>query len=114
VLLFALAVYVVAAAGWSLPTRAGASFSGPGLFISIAAIPVMWVLSRRKLRIVDALGSRALRTDAVIANLRVVLACCRYGAASAAHACRMVGRLRGFADNSVAASQRGLGSFKRG
>jgi divalent metal cation (Fe/Co/Zn/Cd) transporter len=65
VLLFALAVCVVAAAGWSLPTRAGASFSGPGLFISIAAIPVMWVLSRRKLRIVDALGSRALRTDAV-------------------------------------------------
>jgi divalent metal cation (Fe/Co/Zn/Cd) transporter len=28
-------------------------------------MPVMWVLSRRKLRIADALGSRALRTDAV-------------------------------------------------
>jgi divalent metal cation (Fe/Co/Zn/Cd) transporter len=27
-------------------------------------MPVMWVLSRRKLRIADALGSRALRTDA--------------------------------------------------
>jgi divalent metal cation (Fe/Co/Zn/Cd) transporter len=36
-----------------------------GLLISVAAIPVMWVLSRRKLRIADALGSRALRTDAV-------------------------------------------------
>ena len=64
-LLFALAAYVVATAGWSLLTRQGASFSWPGLFISIAAIPVMWVLSRRKLRIADELGSRALRTDAV-------------------------------------------------
>ena len=64
-LLFALAAYVVAAAGWSLLTRQEASFSWPGLFISIAAIPVMWVLSRRKLRIADELGSRALRTDAV-------------------------------------------------
>ena len=64
-LLFALAAYVVAAAGWSLLTRQGASFSWPGLLISIAAIPVMWILSRRKLRIAHALGSRALRTDAV-------------------------------------------------
>jgi len=29
------------------------------------AIPIMWVLSRRKLRLADMLGSRALRTDAV-------------------------------------------------
>jgi divalent metal cation (Fe/Co/Zn/Cd) transporter len=64
-LLFALAAYVVATAGWSLLTRQGASFSWPGLFISVAAIPVMWVLSRRKLRIAEALGSQALRTDAV-------------------------------------------------
>ena len=64
-LLFALAAYVVATAGWSLLTRQGASFSWPGLLISIAAIPVMWILSRRKLRIAHALGSRALRTDAV-------------------------------------------------
>ena len=28
-------------------------------------MPVMWVLSRRKLRIADALGSQSLRTDAV-------------------------------------------------
>jgi divalent metal cation (Fe/Co/Zn/Cd) transporter len=29
------------------------------------AIPIMWVLSRRKLRLADALGSRALRADAM-------------------------------------------------
>jgi divalent metal cation (Fe/Co/Zn/Cd) transporter len=63
--LFALAAYIVAAAGWSLLTRRGASFSWPGLIISVAAIPVMWVLSRRKLRVAEALGSPALRTDAV-------------------------------------------------
>lgn len=64
-LLFALAAYVVVAAGWSLWMRQGASFSWPGLVVSLAAMPVMWVLFRRKLRIADALGSRALRTDAV-------------------------------------------------
>jgi divalent metal cation (Fe/Co/Zn/Cd) transporter len=64
-LLFALAAYVVLAAGWSLWTRQGAEFSSPGLFVSLATIPVMWLLSRQKLRVADALGSRALRTDAV-------------------------------------------------
>lgn len=64
-LLFALAAYIVVAAGWSLWMRRGASFSWPGLVVSLAAMPVMWVLSRRKLRIADALGSRSLRTDAV-------------------------------------------------
>jgi len=29
------------------------------------AMPIMWVLARRKLRIAAALGSRALRADAV-------------------------------------------------
>jgi divalent metal cation (Fe/Co/Zn/Cd) transporter len=33
--------------------------------VSLIAIPLMWVLSRRKLRLADALGSRALRADAV-------------------------------------------------
>ena len=33
--------------------------------VSLAAIPVMWLLSRRKLRVAEALGSRALRADAV-------------------------------------------------
>jgi divalent metal cation (Fe/Co/Zn/Cd) transporter len=64
-LLFALAVYVVAAAGWSLWTRQGAEFSWPGLVVSFAAIPIMWLLSRRKLRLADALASRALRADAM-------------------------------------------------
>jgi divalent metal cation (Fe/Co/Zn/Cd) transporter len=64
-LLFALAAYIVVAAGWRLWTRQGADFSWPGLLVSLAAIPVMWLLSRRKLQIAESLGSRALRTDAV-------------------------------------------------
>jgi divalent metal cation (Fe/Co/Zn/Cd) transporter len=64
-LLFVLAAYIVVAAGWRLWTREGAEFSWPGLMVSLAAIPIMWLLSRRKLRVAEALGSRALRTDAV-------------------------------------------------
>lgn len=64
-LLLALAAYVVLASGWSLWTRQGETFSWPSLLVSMAAIPLMWVLSRCKLRVAEALGSRALRTDAV-------------------------------------------------
>ena len=64
-LLFALAAYVVTAAGWGLWTREGQAFSWLGLLVGFAAMPIMWVLSRRKLRIADALGSRALRADAI-------------------------------------------------
>jgi divalent metal cation (Fe/Co/Zn/Cd) transporter len=64
-LLFALSAYVVVAAGWALWTREGQAFSWPGLLVSFAAMPIMWDLSRRKLRIADALGSRALCADAV-------------------------------------------------
>jgi divalent metal cation (Fe/Co/Zn/Cd) transporter len=64
-LLFLLALYVVTSAGWKLWARQGAEFSLPGLIVSVVAIPVMYVLSRRKLRLADALGSRAMRTDAV-------------------------------------------------
>ena len=64
-LLFGLAAYIVAAVGWRLWTRQGAEFSWPGLLVSLAAIPIMWLLSRRKLRVAEALGSRALRADAV-------------------------------------------------
>ena len=64
-LLFALAAYVVAAAGWSLWTREGQEFSLAGLLVSVAAIPIMWVLSHSKLRLADALESRALRADAM-------------------------------------------------
>jgi divalent metal cation (Fe/Co/Zn/Cd) transporter len=52
--LFALATYVVLAAGWNLWDRRGQEFSLAGLILTILAIPV-----------VDKLGSPALRTDAV-------------------------------------------------
>lgn len=64
-LLFALAGYVIASAGWKLWTHQGAEFSLPGFIISVLAIPIMYLLSRRKLQVANALGSRALRTDAV-------------------------------------------------
>jgi divalent metal cation (Fe/Co/Zn/Cd) transporter len=64
-LLFALAAYIVASAGWKLWTQEGAAFSLPGLIISVLAVPVMYFLSRRKLQVASVLGSRALRTDAV-------------------------------------------------
>ena len=64
-LLFALAAYVVASAGWKLWTQQGAEFSLPGLAISVLSIPIMYVLARRKLAVASAIGSRALRADAV-------------------------------------------------
>jgi divalent metal cation (Fe/Co/Zn/Cd) transporter len=64
-LLFALAAYVLASAGWKLWIQQGAEFSVPGLIISVLAIPTMYLLSRRKLHVAEALGSRALRADAV-------------------------------------------------
>jgi divalent metal cation (Fe/Co/Zn/Cd) transporter len=64
-LLFALAAYVVASAGWGLWTREGQAFSWPGLAVTAAAIPIMSVLARRKLAIAEKLASRALRADAV-------------------------------------------------
>jgi divalent metal cation (Fe/Co/Zn/Cd) transporter len=64
-LLFALAAYVVATAGWKLWMRQGAEFSLPGLIITALAIPVMYFLARYKLQVAGALGSRAMRADAV-------------------------------------------------
>jgi divalent metal cation (Fe/Co/Zn/Cd) transporter len=64
-LLFGLAAYVVIGAGWKLWTGQGAEFSLPGLAVSVLAIPIMYYLSRQKLHVATALGSRALRTDAV-------------------------------------------------
>jgi divalent metal cation (Fe/Co/Zn/Cd) transporter len=64
-LLFALAAYVVASAAWGLWTREGQQFSWPGLAITTAAIPIMYVLARRKLAVADQIASRALRADAV-------------------------------------------------
>jgi len=64
-LLFALAAYVVASAAWSLWTGQGQQFSIPGLAVTAAAMPVMYVLAKRKLKVAEAIGSRALRADAV-------------------------------------------------
>jgi divalent metal cation (Fe/Co/Zn/Cd) transporter len=64
-LLFALAAYVVVAAGWNLWWRQREEFSWPGLIVTLLAIPVMRYLALGKLHIADRLGSRALRADAV-------------------------------------------------
>lgn len=64
-LLFALALYVVVSAAFSFWHGRGQDFSVPGFTLTIAAIPIMWWLSRRKLAIAEQLGSRALRTDAM-------------------------------------------------
>ena len=64
-LLFALAAYVVAGAAWKLWSGTGAEFSKIGFIVSVSAIPIMYFLSRRKLHLASALGSRALRADAV-------------------------------------------------
>lgn len=64
-LLFLLAVYVVTAAGWKLWTRQGAEFSLLGFSVVVLAIPIMYVLSRRKLELARQLGSRAMRADAI-------------------------------------------------
>ncbi len=63
-LLFALAAYVVAAAAWGIWRHHAAEFSMPGLILAIAAIPIMYLLSKRKLAVAERLGSRALRADA--------------------------------------------------
>ncbi|MBC5802927.1 MAG: cation transporter [Candidatus Eremiobacteraeota bacterium] len=64
-LLLALALYVVVSAAWSLWRRQGSDFSVPGLVVASIAIPAMYALSRAKIKVADALRSRALRTDAV-------------------------------------------------
>ena len=64
-LLFGLAAYVVLAAGWSLWTRYHGEFSLPGFIVTLAAIPIMLYLARRKIHLADLLGSRALKADGV-------------------------------------------------
>ena len=64
-LLLGLAVYVVAAAGWKLWAHTGETFSWPGLAVTALAMPVMYWLARRKLAVAAALGSRAMRADAM-------------------------------------------------
>jgi divalent metal cation (Fe/Co/Zn/Cd) transporter len=64
-LLFALAAYIVAAAVWSVWTRHGQEFSPSGLMVALLALPIMYVLAKRKLAIAGKLDSRAMRADAV-------------------------------------------------
>lgn len=64
-LLLALAAYVLVSAGWKLWTRTGESLSWPGMAVTAAAIPAMYFLARAKLSVAEALGSGALRADAV-------------------------------------------------
>jgi divalent metal cation (Fe/Co/Zn/Cd) transporter len=64
-LLFALAAYVIVAAGWGLWHREGQAFSWPGVIVTLLAIPVMYLLAKRKLAVARHLDSRALRADAV-------------------------------------------------
>jgi len=64
-LLFALAAYVVVAAGWNFWTQHHGEFSLPGLIVTLLAIPIMQYLARRKIELANQLGSRALRADAM-------------------------------------------------
>jgi divalent metal cation (Fe/Co/Zn/Cd) transporter len=60
-----LALYVVASAAWKLWIHEGQEFSVVGLAITVAAIPIMYFLARRKIALAEKLGSRAMRADAV-------------------------------------------------
>jgi divalent metal cation (Fe/Co/Zn/Cd) transporter len=64
-LLFALAAYVIVAAGWSLWTGGEAEFSWPGFIVALVAIPAMRYLALRKIAVAEKIGSRALRADAM-------------------------------------------------
>jgi len=64
-LLFMLAVYIVLGAAWSLWAHHGGEFSVTGLIVAAVAMPIMYVLARRKLDVARQLRSRAMRADAV-------------------------------------------------
>ncbi|HTP32141.1 MAG TPA: cation transporter [Candidatus Acidoferrales bacterium] len=64
-LLFVLALHVVVAAAVGLWRHAGAGPSTSGIILGVAAIPIMYLLARRKLAVAQQLGSRALRADAI-------------------------------------------------
>jgi len=64
-LLYALSAYVVAQAGWGLTHRHRAETSWAGIGVAIVAAFGMPLLARAKIRVADAIGSRALRADAM-------------------------------------------------
>ena len=75
VLLGALSIYVVASAAWSLWLGAGQEFSALGLALALLAIPIMAVLATAKRRLADAIGSAALRADAIESAACLYLSC---------------------------------------
>jgi divalent metal cation (Fe/Co/Zn/Cd) transporter len=64
-LLFALALDVVVTAAVGFLRQRGAEFSAPGIILTVAAIPIMYLLARRKLAVAELLGSPALRAGAI-------------------------------------------------
>jgi hypothetical protein len=64
-LLFVLAAYIVLGAAWSLWAHHGGEFSVPGFIVAAVAMPIMYVLARRKVNVARRLGSRAMRADAI-------------------------------------------------
>jgi len=74
-LLVALSLYVVASAAWSLWQRTGQEFSTLGLALALLAIPIMAVLATAKRRLAEAIGSAALRADAIESVACLYLSC---------------------------------------
>jgi divalent metal cation (Fe/Co/Zn/Cd) transporter len=64
-LLFLLAASIVLGAAWSLWAHHGGEFSVPGLVVAAVAMPIMYVLARRKLDVARQIGSPAMRADAI-------------------------------------------------
>lgn len=64
-LLYALSVYVVAQAVYGLTHRRQAETSWTGIAVAVIAAFGMPLLARAKIRVADAIGSRALRADAM-------------------------------------------------
>jgi hypothetical protein len=112
-LLFALAAYVAVAAGWSLWHREGAGFSWPGLIVSALAIPVMYLLAKRKLSVaVAARQPRVARRRHRGGRLRLAFLCRDVGPAGPARDRRLVDRLRDLGRDPLVTDQgrtRGVG-----
>ena len=107
-LLFVLAAYIVVSSAYSLWMREAQEFSTPGLALALLAIPVVWLLARAKMRLADELGSRALRADRRVDNLRVLIRHRRNRAAGAVpHAGMVVDRQRHITSDRRPARQRG-------
>ena len=64
-LLSALTIYVVTTAAFKLAAHNGEVFSLSGLVVTLLAMPIMYLLARRKIALAEALGSQAMRADAV-------------------------------------------------